>query len=489
MFYKIAHARYRACYHGARMATDIPDRVRERIPNHIGPYEIRGPIGEGGMGLALLAMRTDLGKPCVVKLMHAELASNPTYCEMFRNEAFVGAQLQHNRIVGVQDFGEHEGRLFLVMDRVDGVNLDQFLKALALHKAGPLELGLVLYIIEEVLEALAYAHDRLLARVIDISVIHRDITPRNIMISSRGEVLLTDFGIARWVDESGRTSKPIGTLLYMAPEQLLGQVTRQSDLYSLGVIFHELLTGSPPLASVPKNCRPEALVLDPIPPTGRDDVPPELEELRLALLQKRPEKRLRTAAEGLDMLKRYCGERARSIHLRDLYLRLIGPPSSGWTGYLKCAESRGAVVTLHGPWLERLHKAHLKLIRDSADSSVDVVSDRLYWANDPELADDEGEDQSHTRPWAASPPSRDANAANIPLRTEVLQPGAGARAKEDETQGRCSRRVRIRRASDNGTGPDGRVDAPRHHREAVLQPAAVALPPAPTPVTPREGGS
>lgn len=422
--------------------TEDPDDTPDGIPDRIGPYEIRGQIGQGGMGLVLLAVRTDLGKTVVVKLMHAKLARDPTYRGMFRNEAFLGAQLEHNRIVGVQDFGEHKGRPYLAMRRVDGVNLGEFLKAQAQQEAGPLELALVVLIIEELLEALAYAHDRLLAQVIDVSVIHRDITPSNIMISSQGEVLLTDFGIARWVDESGRVSNPIGTLLYMAPEQLLGQATRQSDLFSVGAILHLLLTGSPPLAKVPEGRRREALLLEPVPPTGRDDVPPELEELRVAMLQRAPEKRLRTAKDGLDILKRYHGERARSVHLRDRYGRLIGPPSSGWTEYLKCADSSQVVTTRQGPWFERLRKAHLKLIRSlEAD------------------------------------PSLDAGAANMPVPTEVLKPPVGAGATDDESRTQRFRRVLKRRAHDNGTGPDGRINAPgRHPRRAVLVFAAVAPP-------------
>lgn len=463
------------------MATEIPDRI--------GPYVIVKLIGRGGMGLTLEAMRPELEKPCVVKIMLPDLASVPTFRQMFSNEARIGAQLRHNRIVGVFDFGEHEGRLYLVMDRVDGVNLEQFLKALARQKAGPLELGLVVYILGELLEALAYAHGRMLAQTHDISVIHHDITPGNIMISSRGEVLLTDFGIARYVDESGRESRPIGTLLYMAPEQLMGRVTRQSDLYSVGVIFHELLTGSPPLAKVPESTRREALLVEPLPPTGRDDVPPELEALRLALLQRHPEKRLRTAEEGLGMLRLYRGYRASSVELRDQYLRLIGPQSSGWTGYLRSAEARGKTPSLASPWLERLKSEGACVPKHPADRSDDA-SAPSHAAAQVERQDDE--DQTRTRPWEASPLTKDASAANTRAPTVVLrsipepaQPGI------DDSRTRRFGRVLRRRPKDNGTGPEGRVESPQRHRNAVLQPAAAVAPPppeAPAPVS-RESGA
>lgn len=450
------------------MATDTPD-----IPDRIGPYEVVRLLGQGGMGLTFEAMRPDLEKPCAIKVIHPHLAAIPKFREMFDNEAKIGAQLRHGRIVGVIDRGEYQGRPYLVMERVDGVNLEQFLKALRNQKGGLLELSLVVFILEALLEGLSYAHGRMLAQQHDIGVIHHDITPGNILISSHGEVLLTDFGIARLVDESGRESKPIGTLLYMAPEQLMGNVSRQSDLYSLGVVFHEMLTGSPPLGKVPEADRRAALLVEPIPPMGRDDVPRELEELRVALLQKHPEKRLRTAAEGLGMLRRYLGDRASSEALRDLYLRIIGPQSSGWTGYLRSAERRGEQPAIQSEWFARLNPAHAKPVEKVPVASPTALdSDRLFWANDPKSGDaaEDEDDQTRTRPWQASPPSLDANAANFP------NPHDGAERHPpitDEIRTRRHRRVVRRQSKDNGTGPDGRIEAPSRRSNAVLRPAAV----------------
>lgn len=440
------------------MATDKPS-----IPDRIGPYEIVRLIGQGGMGLTFEAMRPDLGKPCALKVIHPHLAAIPKFREMFDNEAKIGAQLRHGRIVGVIDRGEYQGRPYLVMERVDGVNLEQFLKALRNQKGGLLELSVVVFIIEALLEGLSYAHGRMLAQQHDIGIIHHDITPGNILISSYGEVLLTDFGIARFVDESGRESKPIGTLLYMAPEQLMGNVSRQSDLYSLGVVFHEMLTGSPPLGKVPEADRRAALLIEPIPPTGRQDVPRELEELRVALLQKHPEKRLRTAAEGLGMLRRYLGDRASSEELRDLYLRLIGPQSSGWTSYLRCAEQRGEPPAIQSEWFARLNQAGSARKDEPANAGAEGF---------------EEDDQTRTRPWQASPPSLDATPANAPRAHEDAEPRTPSTPSTEDVRTRRHKRVARRRSKDNGTGPDGRIEAPLRRSNAVLQPAAVAADPA-----------
>lgn len=465
------------------MATDIPDRI--------GPYEIMKVIGRGGMGVILLAFRPDLEKPCVIKLMLPELSTVPRYREMFANEARVGAQLRHGRIVGVFDRGElPDGRPYFVMERVDGVNLGQLLKAQAQQQAGLLELGLVVFIVAELLEAVAAAHDRMLAQIHDIGVIHRDITPGNVLISSRGEVLLTDFGIARWVDESGVVSRPVGTLLYMAPEQLMGQVSRQSDLYAVGAILHELLTGTPPLGNVPASDRREALLMAPIPATDRNDLAPQLDALRVALLQRHPEKRLRKAEDGLRLLAHYCGPRATSLELRDQYLRVIGSPSSGWTDYLESAQARGTNPAAQCPSLMRWRQDKGKRVaHGGAELSLAVVSERLYWENDPEddaegpgpAADDD--DLTLTRPWEASPPrSSEANAADPSVIAGVLEPRTRATSKDRGGALRTKRfRRRVRhRSGDHAVDHEGRVVKRLQPRRAVMQPAAR---PSPEPAT------
>ncbi|MEM7154726.1 MAG: protein kinase [Myxococcota bacterium] len=322
------------------------------MPDGVGPYELVSFIGRGGMGEVWLAVRRELGMACVIKVMRPELSANESYRTMFLNEARIASQLRHSRIVRVHDVGESRGLLYLVMDRVDGVNLSQFLSAHAKQKAGPLSLSLVAYIINELLEGLSYAHGRRIDRVHDAGVIHHDITPSNVLISSQGEVMLTDFGIARFAGAPTLESRPFGTLRYMAPERLTGRVTRQSDLYSVGAVLHELLARRPPLPKCSDSDElRRALLFAPTPPTGRHDVPPALEGLRVALLEKKPFLRLRSADEALEMLSRVDGSCGGGANLRALYGRVIGPASSGMTMYLQ-QHSSSQLPSFLAPMLE-----------------------------------------------------------------------------------------------------------------------------------------
>jgi serine/threonine-protein kinase len=175
-----------------------------------------------------LACKRGLTKPCVIKVLLPQYSRDPEYRRRFLREAELLAQLRYCRIVPIIDFGECEGWLYIVMEYIDGVDLGRFCRALAAQRQiMPVEV--VAYIAGEVFEALRHAHNRAPGGR-PLGIIHRDITPGNVLISSEGEVFLTDFGLARRnMDLSGEV---FGTLEYMAPEQAEGMATFQSDLYA-----------------------------------------------------------------------------------------------------------------------------------------------------------------------------------------------------------------------------------------------------------------
>jgi serine/threonine protein kinase len=437
------------------------------VPDRFGKYNLVSFIGRGGMGEVWLAVRRDLGMPCVVKIMRPELSADPEYRAMFLNEARIASQLRNNRIVRVHDLGETRplpgntrepgeprGLLYLIMDRIDGVNLAQFMAARA-GQAGRLGVALVAYIIGELLEALSYAHGRTMGGVHDMGVIHHDITPSNILVSSRGEIMLTDFGIARFAGTAMLESRPVGTLKYMAPEQLLGRVSRQSDLYAVGGVLHELLTGHPPLPSGADTERlRSALLLDPTPGTGRDDVPEPLERLRRALLEKTPARRIRSADDGLAILAGLPNGRSGGPELRALYARLIGPSSTGLTQYLQ-AQSASQRPSFLAPLLE-----HWRVAEDDSEE----VMTRRWGGALPTVG--------------GAPPA--VSGVEVLERTMLLKSvvaavptgeGEGEGEGEADAPERTQRHPRSNRATER----PGQVLAPFLHREAILQRAAVLV--------------
>jgi serine/threonine protein kinase len=298
-----------------------------------GPYRLLQPIGTGGMGEVWSAVHLELNMPCAIKLMKPDLQcaeDRRTYERMFLNEASICAQLRHGNIVRVHNAGFMEGRLFIAMDLVDGVNLRSLVRMLVSRSAGPLPLALVAHVVTEVLEALDYAHNRTIGEQ-EGGVIHGDISPANIMLSSHGEVLLTDFGLARFVSSSSSSRLVIGTPAYMAPEVTKGRGYRASDLYSVGAILHELLSGQPPVA---RNATLSTLAMLPrrsVPRTGREDVPEPIETLRSGLLEPEIDRRIASTQHALAIMERLPSHPGRSGELRELYREHFGRPHSGLT--------------------------------------------------------------------------------------------------------------------------------------------------------------
>jgi serine/threonine protein kinase len=201
-----------------------------------GRYRLEARIGAGGMSTVYRALDETLQRQVAIKLMNREVASDSDQLERFRREARAVAQLSHPHIVGVIDAGEDDGRPYIVFEYVDGETLKERIRRL-----GRLPITEAVAYAIEIARALGAAHAR--------HIVHRDVKPQNVLIDEEGRAKVTDFGIARTLDEHGLTAdgRVLGTTDYVSPEQALGQpVTGQSDLYSLGVVLYEMLTGEVP---------------------------------------------------------------------------------------------------------------------------------------------------------------------------------------------------------------------------------------------------
>ncbi|KIG16983.1 protein kinase [Enhygromyxa salina] len=304
-------------------------------------------LGRGGMGQVWGGVRLgreDMVMPCAIKVLHPALAQTEDERQRFFNEARIAAQLDHGRIVKVTDTSEVQGSPCLVMEWVDGVNLREFI-----DKAGVrLELDVCLYIVGEILSALDYAHERTVAGA-DAGVIHYDVTPGNILISSSGEVKLTDFGIARFsATAEGTLSRSVGTPRYMSAEQLSGRARRETDIYSLGVVLHELLAGARYLEGCDRQ-QFQTLVLDGyVPELDRPHTPGWVEQLRRRMLANEPGDRPR-ACDALSLiLHKTAHYHLASQQLRDLYRRAIGERRSGLTELLDTDDVPAAYRRLCG---------------------------------------------------------------------------------------------------------------------------------------------
>jgi tRNA A-37 threonylcarbamoyl transferase component Bud32 len=201
-----------------------------------GRYRLEARIGAGGMSTVYRALDETLQRRVAIKLMNAEIVSDSDQLERFRREARAVAQLSHPHVVGVIDAGEDEGRPYIVFEFVEGETLKE-----RIRRQGQLPIPEAVAYAVEIARALGAAHAR--------HIVHRDVKPQNVLIDEEGSAKVTDFGIARTLEEEGLTAdgRVFGTTDYVSPEQALGQpVSGQSDLYSLGIVLYEMLAGEVP---------------------------------------------------------------------------------------------------------------------------------------------------------------------------------------------------------------------------------------------------
>ena len=257
-------------------ATSPPplEAVRAAFPQ----LEILELIGQGGMGAVFKARQPKLNRFVALKILPERLAADTAFAERFAREGQMLARLNHPNIVAVHDFGESGGFYYLLMEFVDGVNLRQGLRV------GGFTPQQALGIVPKICDALQYAHDE--------GVLHRDIKPENILLDAKGRVKIADFGIAKLAREGAAGERltaagaALGTPYYMAPEQIErpSDVDHRADIYSLGVVFYELLTGELPLGRF-------------APPSEKAAVDARVDEVVLQAMEHERERRQQSAAQ------------------------------------------------------------------------------------------------------------------------------------------------------------------------------------------------
>lgn len=264
-----------------------------------GRYEIHRRLARGGMAQVYLARDRSLDRPVAIKELVPEFATDPSFVERFRREAQAAANLAHPNIVGVYDWGTQDGTYFIVMEYIDGPSLSQVIR-----RDGPLHPRRAAELAGEVAGALGFAHSR--------GVVHRDVKPGNVLLTGSGQSKVTDFGIARALsspdEDLTQAGSVMGTATYFSPEQAQGQpVDPRSDLYSLGVVLYEMVTGrapftgDTPLAIAYKHVQDQPAA----PNTVIGDLPQGLNAIIMKLLSKRPDDRYASAEELRMDLRRF----------------------------------------------------------------------------------------------------------------------------------------------------------------------------------------
>jgi predicted Ser/Thr protein kinase len=261
----------------------------EEIQAAFPELEVLECIGRGGMGIVYKARQPHLDRFVALKILAPELSVDPGFAERFSREALTLAKLSHPHIVGIHDYGQHGEFCFLLMEYVDGVNLRQAMRAARFTPEQALAL------IPDLCTALQFAHDH--------GVLHRDIKPENILIDTRGRVRIADFGIAQLLSEGPShltltaTGSALGSAAYMAPEQIeaSGEIDHRADIYSLGVVFYEMLTGGLPLGRFPL-------------PSEKSTASAGIDDVVMRALEKERERRYQSAdavRSGLDHASTY----------------------------------------------------------------------------------------------------------------------------------------------------------------------------------------
>ncbi len=271
---------------------------------NLGKYRVLEPLGRGGMARVYRAYHPQLDRYVAIKVLRSDLVEEQEFLARFKREARSVAALRHPNIVQVFDFDVQDGLYYMVMELLEGDTLATRLSDYR-TRGERMPWGEVIRILLDVLDGLAYAHSE--------GMIHRDVKPANILLTRRGQAVLTDFGIAQIVGGTRYTVSGalMGTLAYMAPEQgLEGQCDVSSDLYSLGIVFYEMLLGEPPFDAETPLAILMKHVNDPLPlPRQRDPAIPEpMERVVLKALAKRPQDRYQSAEEMAGALRQAVEE-------------------------------------------------------------------------------------------------------------------------------------------------------------------------------------
>lgn len=316
-----------------------------QTPNSIynGRYELRSQIARGGTAHVYLAHDILLDRPVALKVLYPELSTNNSFVERFRREAQAAANLSHPNIVQIFDWGESENTYFIVMEYIDGEPLSSIIRT-----QSPIAADQAAAVAADIAKALGYAHRH--------GVIHRDVKPGNVLITQDGQVKVTDFGIARAIgadEQVTQTGLVMGTATYFSPEQAQGlEVDGRSDIYSLGVVLYEMVTGRAPFTGdTPVAIAYQHVREQPASPRSINPaIPSALEAIILQAMAKLPADRFRSADEMRADLDRFV--RGQTV--------LAQPPTEAFTGPATAVIDAGAI------------NAHL----NSEDEDEDVVERR-----------------------------------------------------------------------------------------------------------------
>jgi len=281
------------------------------IPQRLGKYQILRRLAYGGMAEVLLGRLsgTDgFARDVVVKRVLPQYASNDEFVSMFRDEARITSRLHHGNIVQVVEFGEENGLYYLVLEYVDGPSLGAMLHEL--RKRGErMSVPEVAHVAVETARGLDYAHHKLGEDGKPLQIVHRDVSPSNILLSREGVVKLADFGIARARERLSPTQGGAGTLkgkfAYMAPETILrGRLDARSDLFSFGVVLFEMLSGRSAFTGETEAHTIQRVTMEDLPPpsTFNRAVPAEFDSIVMRLLDKDPDKRVARGLEIVDAI-------------------------------------------------------------------------------------------------------------------------------------------------------------------------------------------
>ncbi|MBC8170076.1 MAG: serine/threonine protein kinase, partial [Anaerolineae bacterium] len=276
------------------------------VGRKIGQYEIKSLIGRGGMATVYLGYQATIDRQVAIKVLPPHLGLGGEFVERFQLEARTVARLQHPHILPLYDYGNVDDTLYFIAPYISGGSLER------LMSDGPMDPLIVERLLREIASALDYAHRQ--------DVIHRDIKPGNILIDNEGHALLADFGIAKITGSSTNLTGTgvVGTPAYMAPEQVQGIPDARSDIYSLGIVIYEMLSGLQPYRSENTMQVMLAHVQSPIPPilTVAPNLTPALEPVMLRVMAKDPADRYFTASEFAEDFSRalHKGESLAAIH-------------------------------------------------------------------------------------------------------------------------------------------------------------------------------
>jgi tRNA A-37 threonylcarbamoyl transferase component Bud32 len=267
---------------------------------NLGKYRVLEPLGRGGMARVYRAYHPQLDRYVAIKVLRSDLVEEEDFLARFKREARAVAALRHSNIVRVFDFDVQQGAYYMVMELLEGDSLRTRLNDYRAREER-MPLGDVARILLDVLEGLQYAHSE--------GMVHRDVKPGNILLSKSGQAVLTDFGIAQIIGGTRYTVSGalMGTLNYMSPEQgLEGECDSRSDIYSLGIVFYEILTGAPPFDADTPLAILMKHVNDPLPPLRKIEpsIPRPLERVVLKALAKRREQRYQSADEMAEALRK-----------------------------------------------------------------------------------------------------------------------------------------------------------------------------------------